>query len=179
MYIFIYIFILIYVLYINDKYICKYIWGFPGGSVVKNPPANAVDTGDAVSIHGSGRSPGGGNGNPLQYSCLENPTDKGAWWAALHAVAKSWTWQSTHTQTHMCNWITLLYSRNQHNIVNQLYFNKINFFKKLSMHPRVKSTPLSIMFKAIWLSAGWSCLLQISGSQNVAFRLTTLVTPIH
>ena len=49
--------------------------GFPGGSVVKNPPANA---GDAGSIPGSGRSPGVGNGNPLQYSCLENLTDRGA-----------------------------------------------------------------------------------------------------
>ena len=47
--------------------------GFPGGSVVKNPPANA---GDTISIPGSGRSPGEGNGNPLQYSCLQNPTDE-------------------------------------------------------------------------------------------------------
>ena len=52
--------------------------GFPGGLVVKNPPANAGDSG---SIPGLGRSPGGGNGNPLQYSCLENPMDKGAWQA--------------------------------------------------------------------------------------------------
>ena len=50
-------------------------YGFPGGSVVKNPPANAWDAG---LIPGSG-SPGGGNGNPLQYSCLENPMDGGAW----------------------------------------------------------------------------------------------------
>ena len=50
--------------------------GFPGGSVVKNPPANAADIG---SILGLGRSPGGGNGNPLQYSCLGNPMDRGAW----------------------------------------------------------------------------------------------------
>ena len=51
--------------------------GFLNGSVVKNPPANARDKG---SIPGSGRSPGGGNGNPLQYSCLKNPMDRGAWW---------------------------------------------------------------------------------------------------
>ena len=51
-----------------------YYWGFSGGSVVKNPPANA---GDAGAIPGSGRSPGEGNGNPLQYSCLENPMDRG------------------------------------------------------------------------------------------------------
>ena len=60
--------------------------GFPGGSVVKNPPANA---GDAGSIPGSGRSPGVGNGNPLQYSCLGNPMDRGAWWAIVHRITKS------------------------------------------------------------------------------------------
>ena len=53
--------------------------GFPGGTVVKNPPANAGDTGDTGSIPGSGRSSGEGNGNPLQYSCLENPVDRGVW----------------------------------------------------------------------------------------------------
>ena len=53
--------------------------GFLGGPVVKNPPANA---GDAIWTPGSGRSPGGGNGNPLQYFCLENPMDRGAWRAA-------------------------------------------------------------------------------------------------
>ena len=51
--------------------------GFPGGSVAKNPPANARDAGDEDSIPGSGRSPGEGNGNPLQYSCLENSMDRG------------------------------------------------------------------------------------------------------
>ena len=62
--------------------------GFPIGSVVKTPPANAEDVG---SIPGSGRSPGEGNGTPLQYSCLENPMDRGAWQATVHGVAKSWT----------------------------------------------------------------------------------------
>ena len=56
-----------------------------GGSVVKNLPANAGDTG---SIPGSGRSPGEGYGNPLQYSCLENSMDRGAWWTAVHGVFK-------------------------------------------------------------------------------------------
>ena len=74
------------------------VWGFPRGSVVKTPPTNARDTGDAGSIPGSGRSPGGGNGNPLQYSCLGNPMDRGAWWAAVHQVAKSWTPLSMHAQ---------------------------------------------------------------------------------
>ena len=59
---------------------------------VKKLPASAGDIRDIGLISGSGRSPGGGHGNPLQYSCLENPTDKGAWWATVHGVAKSWTW---------------------------------------------------------------------------------------
>ena len=59
--------------------------GFPGGSVVKNLPA---DAGDAGSIHGRGRSPGGGNGYPLQYSCLGNPRDRGAWRATVHGLKK-------------------------------------------------------------------------------------------
>ena len=58
-------------------------------SVVKNPPVNAGDTGDAGSIPESGRSPGGGNGNSLWCSCLENPMDRGAWWATVHGVAES------------------------------------------------------------------------------------------
>ena len=58
--------------------------GFPGGTVVKYLSANGVDARDADLIPGSGRSPGGGNGNPLQYSCLENPMDSGAWWATVH-----------------------------------------------------------------------------------------------
>ena len=61
------------------------VLGFPGGSVVKNPLANA---GDAGSILGSGRSPGEGNGTPLQYSCLENPLDREVWWAIIHGNTK-------------------------------------------------------------------------------------------
>ena len=79
--------------------------------MVKNPPANA---GDAGSILGSGISPGGGNGSPLQYSCLGNPMHRGAWWATVHGVAKSRTRLSpcvcvhmrarahTHTHTSIC-----------------------------------------------------------------------------
>ena len=67
--------------------------------VVNNPAANAGDTRDTSSISGSGRSPGEGNGNPLQYSCLEDPTDRGAWWATVHGVTKSWTRLSHFTFT--------------------------------------------------------------------------------
>ena len=59
--------------------------------VVKNLPANAGDIRDAGSIPGLGRSPGEGHSNPLQYSCLENPMDRGAWWAMVHRVAESQT----------------------------------------------------------------------------------------
>ena len=70
--------------------------GFPGGSEVK---ASACNAGDLGSIPGLGRSPGEGNGNPLQYSCLENPMDGGAWWAIVHGVAKSRTQLSDFTFT--------------------------------------------------------------------------------
>ena len=59
--------------------------GVPGDSVVENPPANS---GDSSVIPGLGRSPGEGNGNPLEYFCLGNPMDRGSWWAIIHGVAK-------------------------------------------------------------------------------------------
>ena len=65
--------------------------GFPSGTVIKNVPANAGDARDEGLIPGLGRSPGGGYGNPLQDSCLENPMDRGAWRATVHVVTKTWT----------------------------------------------------------------------------------------
>ena len=62
--------------------------GFPRGSVIKTPPANAGAAGHIGLIPGSGRSPGGENGSPLQYSCLQNPMDRGVWWAIIPGVAK-------------------------------------------------------------------------------------------
>ena len=73
-------------IFTDEKYL-----GFPGGAVVKNPPADAGHARDEGLIPGLGRSPGGGNGTPLQYSCLGNPMDGKAWWAAVHGVAKSQT----------------------------------------------------------------------------------------
>ena len=64
------------------------LWGLPGGS---NGKESACNAGDPGSISGLGRSPGEWNGNPLQYSCRENSMDRGAWWATVHGVAKSWT----------------------------------------------------------------------------------------
>ena len=69
--------------------------GFPSGAVVKNPPA---DAGEAGSIPGLGISPEEGNGNPFQYSCLENSTDRVAWQVTAHGVTKSWTRLSSYTQ---------------------------------------------------------------------------------
>ena len=69
---------------------------FPGGSEVK---ASACNVGDPGLTPGSGRSPGEGNGNPLQYSCLGNPMDRGDWWATVYAVRKSWTGQRDFTFT--------------------------------------------------------------------------------
>ena len=63
--------------------------------MIKNPPANAGNLRDLGSIHGLGRSPGGGHGNPLQNSCLENSMDRGAWWVAVHTVAKLDTTEGT------------------------------------------------------------------------------------
>ena len=74
--------------------------GFPGGAVVKNPPANAGGIGDLGSIPGLGRSSEAGNGYPLQYSCLENPMNKGVWQAIIHVVAKSQT-QLKQLSTHI------------------------------------------------------------------------------
>ena len=72
--------------------------GFSKGLVVENLPANAGDVRDAGSIPGLGRSPGGGHGNPFQYSCLENPMDRGAWREAVHRVMQSDTTEATGQQ---------------------------------------------------------------------------------
>ena len=80
--------------------------------MVKNPPANAGDIRDTGSISGSGRSPGGGYGNPFQYPCLENLMDRGAWGATVHRVAHSWTQLkglSMHTQNIRTDFNTLFY----------------------------------------------------------------------
>ena len=103
-----YLYINVYIFIYKCIYIHTYT-GFPGGSEVKSSTCNAGDLG---SIPGSGRSPGEGNGNPLQYSCLENPMDRGAWWATVHGVAKSQTRLSdfpfTFTFTHIYSGIFIV-----------------------------------------------------------------------
>ena len=77
--------------FFNKYCICTVNVGLPCGSLGKESTSDALDTGDVGSIPGMGRFPGEGNGNPLQYSSLENPVDRGAWWAAVHRVVYSQT----------------------------------------------------------------------------------------
>ena len=92
----------------------------PGGSDGK---ASACNAGDLGLIPGSGRSPGEGNGNPLQDSCLEKSMDGGAWWATVHGVAKSWTWLSDFNSL-----------RPQSSLIEWLYFNKpLKYFLGVSV----------------------------------------------
>ena len=77
---------------VRQLYLNKAVTGFPGGAVVEILPTSAGDTGDLGSISELGRTPGGGNGNPLQSSCLENPMDRGAWRAIVRGAAKRHDW---------------------------------------------------------------------------------------
>jgi len=81
--------------------ICFFNEGFSDGTVIKNPPSHAGDARDSSLILRSGRSPGVGNVKPLQYCCLENSMERGAWWVTVHGVAKeSDTNEHIHTHTH-------------------------------------------------------------------------------
>ena len=86
----------------STRYSCV-VMGFPGGASGKEPPAETEDVRDLGSTPGSGQSPGGKHGNAVQYSCLENPMDRGAWRATVRGAAKRWTQlkqPSTHAHTH-------------------------------------------------------------------------------
>ena len=87
-------------------------WASQAVLVLKNPSANAGDVG---SVPGLGRSPGGGHGDPFQYSCLENPLDRGAWWATAHGVGKSWM-RLQQLSTFACTLLFTSFSR----VSNQL-----------------------------------------------------------
>jgi len=90
-------------------------------TVVKNLPANARDLRDAGSVPGLWRYPGGGDGNPLQYSCLENPIDRRAWWATVHRIAKSWEQpKQLSMHTHSVYMSTLLSQESIHSICSRV-----------------------------------------------------------
>ena len=140
--------------------------GFPGVSAVKNPPANA---GDLSSISRSGKSPGVGNGNPLQYSCLENSMDRGAWRAAVHGVTKSWTWLSNWAFKNGSLIINLEIwlvrspwcqvkskSRKQWQTSGSGHFRKQ--WQERSGWKRSQHTQ-SVLFVAVVCRLSWSCLL--------------------
>ena len=104
--------------------------------VVKNLPANAGDIRDSGLIPGSGKSPGEGHGNPLQYSCLENPMDRGASWATIHRVAKSWT-RLKCLSTHTCKALPI-------------YKTRIRWILNFSILPLTISLSLSIYLLITW-----------------------------
>ena len=90
---------------------CKSMGGLGAAQavhMVKNPSLSAGDIRDVGSVPGSGRSPGGGHGNPLQYYCLENPMERGAWWTAGHGIAESGTAEVTK-YTHVSSLLALIY----------------------------------------------------------------------
>ena len=110
--------------------------------VVKNPPASAGDIRDPGSIPGLGRSPEEGHGSTLQYSCLENPMHRGAWWAAARRVAKSWTWWKRLSK------MTVKY-------LGHLCWNQWFSFVKVNAYSFLFSNPLSIFFIvfSLWMLA--------------------------
>ena len=109
--------------------------------MVKNLLANA---GDAASIPGSGRSPGEGDGNPLQYSCLENPMDRGAWWATVPGIAKTWKDLTMHAHT--------LFNTLQSDLILVLlleelsahYFPEYSFFSPIFLESYVHSISVCV-----------------------------------
>ena len=108
-------------------------WASQVALVVKNPPANIGDIRDMGCIPGVGRSPGEGNGNPLQYSYLENSMDRGAWWLTVHGVTKSWPRLSTFS--YMC--VTLNVGTSRHGMVAEV-------LGALKPHPASPSSAIAL-----------------------------------
>ena len=127
--------------------------------VVNTPPASAGDRRDAISSPGSGRSPGGGHGSPLQYSCLENPVVRGTWWATVHRVAKSWT-QLRRLIMHSCMEINT---------------------KRMSKKSRTDlplGTSLVIQWLRLWApSAGGLSFIPCQGTRYHMLQLRVLMLP--
>ena len=137
--------------------------------MIKNPPANVGDIRDVSSLPGSERFPGGGNGNLLQYSCLENPMDRGAWRAAVHGVTQSWTRLSDYTHTHM-----LLVSGDHlsGSYCTELTSAYVHYFPTAA----VMLTTIHIYYLKFWRSEGFKsrcqqCCVPFRGSQRVFISL--------
>ena len=101
------------------KSVCTHVWGFPSGTVVKNAPSNAGDVG---SVPRSERSPEEGNGNPLEYSCLENSMDRRAWQATVHGVTKSWMDTTKRVNSHAGTHVSLFYTLSYNPVLCYLLF---------------------------------------------------------
>ena len=121
---------------------------------------NAGDAGDSGSIPGSGRSPEGGHGNPLQYSCLENAMDRGVWWATVHGVAKSRTHlKQLSLQAHVYVW--LIHFAGQHKLTQHCkaiisQFKKKQ--KKSNKNQNESMTVIEVIEVRLWLLPGWEIL---------------------
>ena len=132
----------------------------------KESACNARSTG---SIPGWGRSPGRGNGDPLQYSCLENLMDRGTWWAPVHGVAKSWTRLSEHMHTHQGLIIVLLlFLRDLHLVAFSTHWECVLFYIGLCLH---LCEAHQWLLRA-WLSIRLGCELLLDITSLIAMRLT-------
>ena len=143
--------------------------------MVKNPPANAGDARDLGSTPGSGRSPGEGNGNPLQYSCLENPVDRGAWWAAVCGVAQSRTWlkRLSSSSQYFClknsmdrgaSWATVWVTK-RHNWATNTHISQFSSLSHVQLFP----TP--------WTAASQASLSITNSWRLLKFMSIELVMP--
>ena len=103
------------------------LWGFPVGSVIKKFPSNTVEAGDVGLIPGSGRTPGGGNGSLLQYSCLENIIDRGPWQSTIYRDAKSWTQLSKEYLLSISSLVKCLLKSLVQFFFNQVIYLFLNF----------------------------------------------------
>ena len=124
-------------------------WAFQVALLVKSPPANAGDARDWGSIPGSERSPGGGYGNPLQYSCLEKPMDRGAWWATVHGVTKNWTRLKQLGMQHVVLLACVYWVKSL--LIFQKFSLSLTIFRKpwsswLSLNPPLPSSPTALYF---------------------------------
>ena len=156
--------------------------GIPRGSVVKNPPANAGDARDVGLTLGLGRSPGGGNGTPLHYSCLKNPTNRGAWQATVQQVAKSWTWTSNWAcvccGSVMSNFATQWTATQQASLTFAVSRSLLKLMSNESVMPSNRLILCRLRMPAWWhyQSAGlllipqWAPVLLIMSHRNIPLR---------